>query len=389
MSNVVSIKQSATEKPTTLTKAHEQWRERPADQRYESLQALLTATRDHKARSIDAHGRLRDFKVLSSGNELYIEGKTKQQATPTHWAFTQLCARAKAPAGYLRELPTDLAAKALSHGLANAEETKDGSFLLRRGAGGLELCCATSDRYVRVWNHEIAETLCELESLGLGWQFPEPYRRPGTAAGSEGARGQKAAKQVPIAFASDHDMFAFMVNYARPIDLDGQLLSRGFFIENSEVGARAVKLTMFLFDFVCGNIMVWGARNVQEVSISHIGSVRKNVLDVNGNALKMLSAYADTAESEQIADIRAAQKLLLGETQTEVVGKLFGRRELGLSKKALNAAFEVAKETPRYGDPHSAWAMINGLTEVSQRGEYTDERIDLDRAAGKILKMAF
>lgn len=46
---------------------------------------------------------------------------------------------------------------------------------------------------------------------------------------------------------------------------------------------------------------------------------------------------------------------------------------------------EVAEQTPRYGDPRSAWAMVQGLTEVSQRQSHGIDRVNADRAAGKIL----
>ncbi len=393
--SVVSIKKSAQTKSVTLTRAHEQWRDRPADQRYETLQALLLATRGHKARSINGTGRLKDFRIgvasadSLGGESLYVEGKSGARALPTHWAFGQLCARAKAPAGYMRELPAQLAANCLNHGLQQIDE-KAGSFLLRKNdEDQLTLCAATSDKYVRVWNHEIAETLVELEERQDGWQFPEPFRTPGSKSGEAGARGEKGKEQVPVAFASDHDMFAFMVNYARPIDLDGTLLSRGFFIENSEVGARSVRLTTFLFDYVCSNIMVWGAREVTEISMSHVGRIRDKVLDANGEALRTLSAYADLSEAKQIGQIRSAQKLMLGDGKEKVVATLYGKRSLGLSRGVIEAAYEVAVKTPRYGNPDTAWAMVNGLTEVSQTSSYTDERVKIDRAAGSILTMAF
>jgi hypothetical protein len=33
--------------------------------------------------------------------------------------------------------------------------------------------------------------------------------------------------------------------------------------------------------------------------------------------------------------------------------------------------------------------MVNGLTELSQQTVFADERHELDRAAGKVLEMAF
>ena len=41
------------------------------------------------------------------------------------------------------------------------------------------------------------------------------------------------------------------------------------------------------------------------------------------------------------------------------------------------------------GDPRTAWGMANGLTRLSQSLPYADERVALDRAAGKVLEMAF
>jgi len=388
----MTIKQSSAIGPQTLTKASDEWRTRPADQRYETLDALLAATRAHKASAVNGRGKLSDFSVgLYDDGELFVEGKSGARAKPTHWAFGQLCARASAPAGYIRDLPSELAAKCVNHGLrATKADDTEGSFLLRRGSGdALTLCAATSNKYVRVWNHEIAETLVDLQNVQPSWQFPEPFRKAGQRSGETGARGMAAQKQVPVAFASDHDMFAFMVDYDRPIDLDGTLLSRGFFIENSEVGARAVKLTTFLFDYVCSNIMVWGARNVCEISLSHVGRIRDRVLRADSEVLHTLTAYTDLAASEQVQQIRSAQRKTLGKDKAEVVATVYKNRSLGLSRATLDAAYTVASETPRYGDPRSVWAMVNGLTEVSQRAGFADERAKVDRAAGEVLTMAF
>lgn len=69
-------------------------------------------------------------------------------------------------------------------------------------------------------------------------------------------------------------MFAFLVNEEYRIDdgSDGGL-ARGFFVQNSEVGASALKVTFFHYRHVCGNHIVWVASNVIEVSVRHIGDV--------------------------------------------------------------------------------------------------------------------
>jgi hypothetical protein len=65
----------------------------------------------------------------------------------------------------------------------------------------------------------------------------------------------------------------FMVDDDRRIfeTLPGGGLSRGFFISNSEVGDASFSLTTFLYQYVCGNHMVWGAQGVKNIRIPHIG----------------------------------------------------------------------------------------------------------------------
>lgn len=381
-----------TQKPGgTLSQASNQWRERPADQRFETLDALLAGTRSHMDRCRTATARINELRVDFQGETLFVQGANGHRATPNHWAFGQLCQRAKAPAGYLRGLPTDLATKCLNSGLAQAGDDGEARLLVRiPGPTGLptdgnELCAITSEKYRRVWNHEVAQALVELRDRQPQWQFPEPFR---TVAGQRAQTWGvvEPGKQVPVAYASDHDMFVFLCDYERGIDVDGNLLARGFFVENSEVGDSAFKVTMFLFDFVCSNILVWGAKNVVEIKVNHVGRIRDRVLERNSEVLKALSAYSESSAADQLAQIQSAQTTLIGNDSVEVLATLFGRKALGLAKADIQAAQIVAAETPRYGDPRSVWAVANGLTEVSQRTKFADARIKLDRAAGELLQ---
>jgi hypothetical protein len=63
--------------------------------------------------------------------------------------------------------------------------------------------------------------------------------------------------------ASDRDVFVFLVDEARPIELDSQAYYRGFYIWNSEVGKAAFGLASFLYSYVYANRIVWGARDVK------------------------------------------------------------------------------------------------------------------------------
>jgi hypothetical protein len=244
----------------------------------------------------------------------------------------------------------------------------------------------TSQKYVRVWNSEIADWLVGLRTAQPWWSFPVAFKK---ADGSikEGAWGE--SKELPVAFLSDRDMFVFLCDYEHPIEIPGQdhPLTRGFWIENSEVGAGAIRLTMFLFDFVCSNVLVWGARNVIEVKVRHTGQARERTILEDGDVQRAISEYSNREESKDVERIVQAQKVLVADTKLEAISWLYGQRSLGLPKVTFTEAIGVAERTPRYGNPLSVWGIVNGLTEISQKSAYADERANIDRAAGKLLDL--
>ena len=379
----------------SLTRASWEWAERPADQRYTTLEALLDATRRHRAEAVEARVHARDLRAEAQGDEVVVVGKASRPALLTHYAFGQVASRAGAPASYLRKLPPALAAECLNAGLkARASEREDDSpeaLLLRREAGGMRLHAALTESYRRVWNCEVAETLVQLRERQPQWDFPIAHRSAarvtGTGAG-EATWGEDTGRAIPVAYASDHDLFVFLTDQERTIEVDGAQLFRGFFVENSEVGAASFRVTLFLYDAVCANVIVWGVRNVKEVTLRHVGRIRDEVLGEGSRVLPTLAAYAASSAHEQEAQITRAQRMLVADTRDEVISTLLGKR-LGLTESALDAAYAVAEETPRYGDPRSVWGMVNGLTEYSQRTAHADERIALDRAAGRVMQIAF
>src|SRR5205085_2945852 len=72
-------------------------------------------------------------------------------------------------------------------------------------------------------------------------------------------------KENTTLFASDRDMFVFLADEDRRIDVPGRRngsgsMARGFFVWNSETGDKTLGLGFFLFDYVCANRIVWGRR---------------------------------------------------------------------------------------------------------------------------------
>ena len=348
-----------------LYRASEQWAKRPPDERFQSLAemgAACKAYRESAKTAVVPYGNLR---VEASGDDVRLVGKAGVPAVFTNWAFGQLASRVGAPVGYLRGLPATLAAQNLNYGLAHqGEEGSKEASLLFHSNGGLVLRAATSDQYSRIWNAEVIERLQALPDV---W-------RPAPAA-FDGSRGL---------YASDHDMFAFLVDNNRRIfeEANDGGLSRGFFVENSEVGAAAFRVMTFLYRFCCGNHIVWGASEVKELAIRHVGSAAEMF---SGKMVVELKRYAEESTSDIEAKISAARRYELGKTKKEVLDFVFGRRFM--SRKAAGEAYEETVQHSEDGSPRSAWGLAQGLTRISQRSPYADERVGLDRAAARVLEV--
>lgn len=380
-----------------LMKGHNEWANRPADQRFDSLHSLLSACKTEEAATKVKPLNLQTARVELTGGDLRLIGQSGIPARMTHWAFGQVCTRAKAPASYMRTLPPELVAKNLNHGLAKAEDDDQGRALLHVN-GDVTLRALTSERYARVWDGEIVERLSALQADG--WRVPparpafanQPGTRPATEAdilpwSSQQGLGVKVGDLIAPAglYRSDHDMFVMMVNEDRRIaDGAGGYLSRGFFAWNSEVGAKTFGLMTYMYDFVCGNLIVWNARNVKEITVRHVGNARDRAFPM---IRAELVEYADDAATEIEAKISRARSVEIAATKDEVLTAVFGRKLPGLTKSIVASAYDAAEQSPRYGSPRSVWGMVNGLTEVSQRESFTDERITIDQSAGRLLDM--
>lgn len=383
-------------KKTNLYDASRQWAERPADQRFWTLRELMERTRTYAEESKVKTLELSKCQVVPDGDDMCLVGPSGHPAQFQHYSFGQFANVCQAPASYLRTLPAPVAAGALNYGLSRIQGE---STLLFHQNGGLHLRCITSPRYERIWNYEIAELALALEE-NEGWCTP-PARPSGhgndTRIATESDVLRKSAHKGlgikvgdPIGpaglYASDHDCFIFQVNEDMAIDAGGgEMLYRGVFWSNSEVGDARFRGTMFLYDSVCGNHIVWGAQVVREISIRHMGEPAKRFREAMAEATTLMCQ--DPLEDEK--RIQQAKTRWLGFNRDSIVTTVF-KADLGLSKQQCNDAYVLAE---RYadnhgGDPHTAWGYASGVTRLSQ-SKFADERDRMDRAAGRILEMAF
>ena len=121
-------------------------------------------------------------------------------------------------------------------------------------------------------------------------------------------------------YASDHDMFAFLMSNDRTIadpTAPGTALRRGVIAINSEVGASSLKFMGFMFRDVCANHIIWGAEQLAEVSIRHVGTVNRRMMD----AVVSVRRYLDGAESFDTAKFAETQ-VRIADTKEKVLDRL-------------------------------------------------------------------
>lgn len=363
-----------------LMRAFNQWLNRPADEKFSSLEALHAAVAGlHKISQESVGVVLNKLAVITSGDatpEPMLRSQSGKTARFTHWSFGQFCRAIGAPAAYMRELPADLVATNLNYGLATVEgrrpeEDKSMKLLFSRN-GDLRLRALTGNAYGRIWNVDITSRLLRFVEQNPNWQ-PAP-------AAFDGSRGL---------YAGDKDIFAFLVDNERRIfeTLPGGGLSRGFFVSNSEVGDASFRLTTFLYEYVCGNHRVIGASNVRDLRIPHIGAADERAFREMAVELRK---YADSSVAEDELKIEAARKFVIGGTKDEVLDRIFGLRIPNLPRVTVDAGYDRAVEQEdRYGDPNTAWGLAGGITELARDLPNADDRVDLERAAGRVMQMAF
>jgi hypothetical protein len=380
-----------------LTQAHDQWANRPADERFWTVAEMRGACLKRATATALASVNPRELEGRSDGAEPFLVGPTGTAARFTFSGFGSLAALAGAPANYLRSLPAELAADALTYGLRNGPGCARSLMLTRREEGGLlELRGATSERYARVWDFEVCEALERLAALG--WVAP-PARVPHgykgetrtagagdvIALGSGGGAAVRVGDEIAPAglYSSDAEMFAFLVQPEARIELGtGNSLARGVFVRNSETGGGALELCSFLLEGVCGNHIVWGASEVQTLRVAHVGDVRAT-FDAAGAELER---YAESSTRDELEAIGRARRYRLAESADDLVTRLHGARLL--PQRTAREAFGLAEQHDQWGgDPLTAWGFVHGLTRLSQREQHADARLGLDRVGGRILEL--
>jgi hypothetical protein len=355
-----------------LKTASVQWASRPDDERFLSLEELHTSVSNRRAESWTATPETTSIRVAANENQLSLEvfdptRGERRELVPTNWAFNQLSQYAGAPAAYLRKLPAQLSAINLQWGLEKSP-MRDDALILARSNGTNELRSMTSTSYGRIWDHQVVEAVQKVNHDGR-WQIP---------AASYTTTNPRRATTL---YASDRDVFIFLVDPKNPIEVDGETLFRGFYTWNSEVGSSVFGLCTFLYRYVCDNRIIWGATDVRELRIRHIGGAPDRFAY---EGQQFLSKYAEESTAGLIAGIKSAKAMAIPTGRDESVEQWLQGR--GFTKAQAKGSYEsaVAEE----GRSRTIWDIVNGVTAYARSIPNTDARVELETKAGKLMTLA-
>src|ERR1700761_3168571 len=144
-----------------LMQASNQWANRPHDERFLSMLDMRDHFQDQKARSrelVIPSNAMQCVPVGDNHKGLAMRSPQGHEYVPTHWTFGQLATLANSPAGYLRKLPSEMAADCLNYGLQVMRDQDEMGVLLYRN-GSLEMRAATGPRYGRIWNLDVVNAV--------------------------------------------------------------------------------------------------------------------------------------------------------------------------------------------------------------------------------------
>jgi len=370
-----------------------QWFNRPDDQKFLSLDALYAHTarrRDTSFEELVGSHELRLVATKDDSSSLLIQtpgngkGNFAREIAPTHYSFGQLCSLAGAPAAYLRGQHAWRASLNLQADILQRGENMP--LKVYGDAEGMSLRAATGPDYGRIYDADLVATIQRFAGNGTGdtrWKVPgmlnwgdmtyNPY--------------VDVTKETTTLFASDRDVFVFLCDDTHPIEVgklangDPDLIFRGFYSYNSEVGARSMGIATMWLRGICQNRNLWGVEDFDQLRIVH--SKHGNDRFVR-QAVPTLENYAASEPTKLLAGINAAKEAKIKDVdqQKELLNK-----SLGFSLKQTLAIMETVEREE--GHPaESIWDLCNGITAMARTIPNQDNRLEVEKVAAKLMNKA-
>lgn len=308
----------------------------------------------------------------------------------THHGFNQLSTLAKAPASYLRSLSAPLVAANLNWNLQHSREVEEVGVFHDSHA----LRAITGPTYGRVPDYEFIQALQRIAGDGTGsngyrWKVP----------GELDWQTMKYYPDKPITkesttlFASDRDVFVFLVDDRNPIEVGTyidprtgkqhpDLMFRGIIGKNSEVGAGTLTISTFYLRGVCMNRNLWGVEGFEELNIRHSKNAPTRFIM---EAEPALNSYATGDVKRLIDGVNKAKSAIVAKDDEKALE--FLRNLDGFSKSRAKQVMDYV-ETEEGHKPRNAWDFAQGITALARSIPHSDDRIKIELQAKRILDKA-
>ena len=227
-------------------------------------------------------------------------------------------------------------------------------------------------------------------SLALIW-VPRwlKWKVPGVLDWSTGIYnpGVDITKDTTTLYASDRDVFIFLVDDLNPIEAgklpDGSpdLYFRGFYCWNSEVGAKTLGIASFYLRAVCQNRNLWGVEDFEEITIRHSKYAASRFAH---EAAPALLNFANSSPLPFINGIKASRERIVARSDDDRSEFL---RRRGFSRAETAKIIDtVLIEEGR--PPESIFDFVQGVTAVARDKPHQDARLDMEAKAKKLLDRA-
>jgi hypothetical protein len=245
------------------------------------------------------------------------------------------------------------------------------------GQGGV-LRAINGTGYGRIWDAQLVD-LVEHHNQDGRWSVPTPFRK-GKDAGT--ASTFVVDKRSTTLYASDRDVFIFLVDENRPIEVGGQMYFRGFYTSNSEVGKAVFEICTFLYSYVCANRIIWDAREVKALRLRHSKFAPDRFAE---QAFPALAAVSEASAQPIIDAIQKAKDTRIAETVADVEKWLVKQ---GFGKAQASTAVQLAAQggdTGSSGDPTNLWDVVQGGTALARVIPHADARVAAERQWSSLL----
>lgn len=365
-----------------------QWASRPDDEKYTDLYTMRDAIneRSRQCRTIDLTARTLE---LNNNLQLVHDG---DKYNLNNWTFTQLCTTAKTPVEYMKRLGDDnniaLLADNIRHGIS---QSKGEALRALVNIEKNELRAITSQTYGRIYDSNVIDQVIKIAGNGINetcWKVPgEIDWKSSNGVTMEYNPFVDVTKENTTLYASDRDVYIFLVDDTHPIEVgklsngEPDLMFRGFYVWNSEVGASTFGLNTMLMRGVCQNRNIWGVESKQSLTLRHSTKAPDKFIQ---QAFPMLAAYAMSPTVGIIQKVRNAKATIIAKDDDERISFLTGAKvglPKGLAEKVLGKVIQEEQKVME-----SVWDAVQGMTAVARSLKHQDLRLDLETKAGKLME---